>query len=204
MATLAIIGTAGRGEDGKRLASDPIMYLAEMKRAALDVAYRVGAKKLVSGGAAYADHIAIRMHLEDPSRFFLKLELPAELVKVDEGLGFKDTGERNPHTNPGGTANYYHRRFRDAVNKPGWSPFSDFTRTLPHILTEVRVTSGFLARNLVVAAEADHCLAMTFGEGPKVKDGGTAHTMTAFLKKGVGTSWHFDLNTLKLHEGAIV
>ncbi len=203
MARLAIIGTAGRGDDGKRLASDPERYLDAMMRAACKVVEETGATQLVSGGAAFSDHIAVLLFLEDAVKYSLELELPAKLVPHQMGLCFDDKGTRDFKGNAGGVSNHYHRLFRKAFSKtrPAWSPFLDFQHA--NQLATINVGTGFLERNLVVAGKADHCLAMTFGDKHTLKDGGTAHTMSNFLKRGVGTSWHLDLNTLKLYKGAI-
>lgn len=212
MSTLAIIGTAGRGSDGKRLASDPKLYLDTMKRAALKVAERVGATTLVSGGAAWADHIAVILFLLDSDRLNLELELPAPLGLSTAESVYEDNGQRDARTNPGGTANHYHRLFRRAIQSfdPDGCPFIDLALVRPsdHLpflrRAKITVTPGFLARNLVVASKADHVLAMTFGDGRLLKDGGTAHTMRHFLARNHGSSYHLDLNTLKLYEGAKV
>jgi hypothetical protein len=210
---LAIIGTAGRGTDGPQLASDPKTYIETMKRAALNVADRVGATTLISGGAAWADHIAVMLYLDHRDRFTLELELPSALGLCIPGQSiYEDDGSHNYVTNPGGTANYFHRRFTRASRSvyPHADSFMDLDSVRPsdHLLvsnrTKVAVTPGFLARNLIVAAKADHCLAMTFGNQRTLKDGGTAHTMTNFLVRGVGTAWHLDLNILKLYQNPIV
>lgn len=58
---LAIIGTAGRGTDAAKL-SGPL-YDA-MYRRTLDAMKAWGVRDLVSGGAAWADHLAVRAFLE--------------------------------------------------------------------------------------------------------------------------------------------
>jgi len=207
--SLAIIGSAGRNEDGARFASDadrpPAKYVAEMLRAAREAVDKTGATELVSGGAAWADHIAVMLFLEEPERFTLRLELPAELTEEKNGeRRYVDTGVRNFKTNPGGTANYYHELFQSAFSKAraGWSPFKDIATAARHANCTIRVTPGLHARNEKVAM-ADHCLAMTFGDGAQLKDGGTAHTMGLFTgRNDHGWGYHFDLNTLTLHTNA--
>lgn len=134
------------------------------------------------------------------------LELPAPLEVSGDGATFRDTGERSFVSNPGGTCNYYHRLFLRAAasGRPGWSPFNDFQAVRSHARVSIRVTHGLHARNHFVA-QADHCLAMTFGDGRQLKDGGTAHTMGLFLSRPErGQSFHLDLHTLRLHPGALV
>lgn len=204
---LAIIGTAGRKEDATRLASNPKLYYTRMLDCARYVAKLVGADTLVSGGAAWADMCAVLLFLEQPDSYKLELELPAELVSDSYvGCAYLDTGKRDWITNPGGTCNFYLRSYssqcRDFTDSS--FPWSELARAKAHSGASLRVTPGFKERNLKVA-KADHCLAMTFGEGAKLKDGGTAHTMGAFLaRKGHGRSFHFDLTTLRFYEGATI
>lgn len=216
MSKLAIIGTAGRGPDGKQLASDPERYLTRMLDAARKVSELTGATELISGGAAWADHVAVLLFLEDPLHYSIELEIPAALVSDGkEGCQYDDKGTGDFKNNPGGVSNHYHRLFKRAFAKTRaeWSPFIDFDSLhvnalnygVPDEKITINVGTGFLERNLVVAAKAHHCLAMTFGEGPRLKDGGTAHTMSNFLaKRDHGQAWHLDLNTLKLYPNATV
>lgn len=208
--TLAIIGTAGRGEDGPKLASNAEGYVDRMLAAARKVADLTKANHLVSGGAAWADHIAVLLFLSDPTRFTLQIEAPAEFVTSPSGgLEYVDTGERGKKAfiaNPGGTCNYYHHSFADALGatRQHWSPFLDFALVAGHPRATIRVTHGFDPRNALVA-ESKHALAMTFGQGATVKDGGTARTMKAFLSRADhGSAYHLDLSAMKLIPNARV
>lgn len=209
---LAIIGTAGRGPDGKQLATDPERYLTRMLDAARKVSELTGATELISGGAAWADHIAVLLFLENPEHYSIELELPAAFEP--DGVGgyrYHDKGTHDFKDNPGAVSNHYHKLFTKAVAKvrPRFSSFlhfADVEAVHVGLAAEVRtnVGTGFLERNLVVAAKAHHCLAMTFGNGRQLKDGGTAHTMSNFLaKRNHGDAYHLDLNTLKLYKDAI-
>lgn len=215
---LAIIGTAGRGEDGKRLASDPNNYIQRMLDAAKKVSEITGSTDLISGAAAWADHIAVLLFRDNPDKYSIELELASPLVSDGNcGYKFDDKGTGDFKNNCGAISNHYHKQFKKAFHKsrpswnpaPAWSPFDDFfalnCKRANHPEKVIfNVGTGFLERNLEVAQKADHCLAMTFGNGKRLKDGGTAHTMSNFLVKGMGTAWHLDLNTLKLYEGAVV
>ena len=206
MSKLAIIGTAGRGPDAKILASDPEHYLKRMMDAARKVSELTNSTELVSGGASWADHIAVLLFLEDLTHYTLELELPAPLVERGDDLQYYDKGTGDFKANPGAVSNHYHRLFKKAFTKTRtmWSPFKDFRSLEGVSRVKTTVTPGFLPRNLKVAEKADHVLAMTFGQGKRLKDGGTAHTMSAFLARGVGTAYHLDLNTLKLYANATV
>ena len=73
--------------------------MCEAGRAVLGVK---GCRRLVSGGAAWADHVAVTLALDgtvDPAA--LTLHLPA---------AFED-GRFDADTRDGGTANHYHRLF---------------------------------------------------------------------------------------------
>lgn len=203
MSRLAIIGTAGRGDDGKALTARTAEYYGRMLDAARKVAALTGSKALVSGGASWSDHVAVTLFLEDPNGYSLELELPERLDRLADGrLRFHDKGTGDFKGNPGAVSNHYHKRFAKAL---GHDPYEDFALALANEGCSSTVTFGFHARNLVVAAKADHLLAMTFGEGRKLKDGGTAHTTEAFLaRKDRGEAYHLDLNTLKLWPGATV
>lgn len=207
MTSLAIIGTAGRKEDAIKLAANAEYYYTRMLDCARHVAKLVGVDTLVSGGAAWSDFCAITLFLEDPLKYRLLLELPERLdVSSEHKRAYRDTGEVDWRTNPGGTSNHFLRAFSKQCHTfkgpffP-WTAYEDVSRNPGVVIT---VTKGFKERNLEVA-KADHCLAMTFGKGATLKDGGTAHTMSAFLARdGHGQAFHLDLNTLTLYKGARV
>jgi hypothetical protein len=177
-------------------------------RAAL---HHTGATTLVSGGAAWGDAVAVSLFLEDPARLSLVLELPADLVPVPGSAGafrFFENGKKGFVANPGGTLNYYHDPFNAEMVKthPGFSSYLDFGKVVKHPRASVHVGSdGLHGRNRRVAQAADHMLAMTFGHGMVVNDGGTAYTMKRFLAKGgEGQAFHLDLGQLKLFKNARV
>jgi hypothetical protein len=188
---LAIIGTAGRKEDGERLSG---LIYESMLTAARTVIKLEKITHLVSGGAAWADHVAVTIFIRDRKRpEKLTLHLPAIYDSL-KGQYF-DSGERDFISNPGGTANYYHKKFSQALQinslwelGEAWAACADFV-----------VTPGFKERNTKVANEADVLLAMTFGEGARVKDGGTADTVSKFLSLGKGSVYHYNLNDLSLY-----
>ena len=152
-----------------------------------------GPTHLVSGGAAWADHIAVNRFLNDCVQN-LTLHLPA-IFDALKGQ-YEDDGTVNYKTNPGGTANYYHRKFSDKCEIDSlWEVGEAWAQK-----AKIQITPGFLERNSKVAEEADILLAMTFGSGPKVKDGGTADTVRKFLSSGKKKVYHFDLNNLSLHD----
>lgn len=166
MKKVAIIGTAGRD---RRPELTKKLWNAMFRDAAswftLPNKY-----KLVSGGAAWADHLAVELFLASPDLFELELFLPAPL----KSSGVFE-GER---TTAGSISNWYHGMFSDKVG------FDSRKRillaggqgaTLHH--AEVGSPAIFFVRNAQVAAEAtDGVLAYTWGEGKEPADGGTLDT----------------------------
>jgi hypothetical protein len=164
---VAIIGTAGRKEDGAKLSKE--LYFKMCGRVHQILANLMQDEfedlTLVSGGAAWADHIAVSLYLAGYAGH-LVLHLPAD---YDNGK-FVEEGSRSP----GSTANYYHKLFSKKMGR----------NTLPAIQkaadlgASIRVNvNGFKARNSDVAADAkDGVIALTFGEGDTPKDGGTFDT----------------------------
>ena len=188
--TLAIVGTAGRKEDGKILSNKHFEAMClvadglidELKESNYPITH------LVSGGAAWADHVAVKLFL-DKKVPHLRLFMPAEF----EGGSFKDNGVNDPYKNPGGTANYYHKKFQTAAHINSLTQIQIAKAEGAELIT---VSKGFHARNALVA-KSDFILAMTFGNEHEVKDGGTAHTVKCYLdrvrKEGIfDKSFHYD------------
>ncbi len=63
MTTIAIVGSAGRGSDGDRLDAQVYGLIREAVRAEVCKLPRPWC--LVSGAAAYADHVAVDFFIED-------------------------------------------------------------------------------------------------------------------------------------------
>ena len=200
--SVAIIGTAGRGEDAAKLSRQ---VFDEMVQAAAGVLPFLpsGRVRLVSGGAAWADHVAVQLFLSDPNVFDLELHLPAPF-EAAEGK-FRDFQDargnsiRDWRTNPGGTSNYYHRAFSA---KLGRNSLLDLASAIKQG-AQVVVGDGFQDRNSGVA-QADAAIALTFGKASRLKDGGTSGTMGEFLALGRGQSWHIDLNNWEVFSPARV
>jgi len=166
--TIAIIGTAGRGSDADRLDARVYGLIREAVRTEVRKLPRPWC--LVSGGAAYADHVAVDFFTEDTADS-LTLHLPAPFVIG--GLG--ESSHFDERTESGRTANYYHRLFSGKLQASGALPssFDD----LAHVMewgASVFVHDGFHARNLFVG-RVDVLIAATFGRGSVPKDGGTKH-----------------------------
>lgn len=147
MTTVAIIGTAGRKDDAAKLDRRAWEMMLSM---AHNAAKRFNATTLVSGGAAWADHLAVRLHAEGVAPN-LTLHMPA---LFDKGQ-YLDTGFQSA----GGTANYYHRQFRKNAGVDG---LIEIMAALGRPGVRTTVSRGFKERNTLVAS-ADIVLAFTFG-----------------------------------------
>lgn len=170
---LGIIGTAGRKEDGDRLNGNS-GYWRTMLAISQAVVTILKPTELVSGGAAYADHVAIKFFLTAEANISrLTLHLPAELEKgkFKEGFDKFDAGR---------TANYYHSIFS---RNEGFDSLAEIYEAINQT-AEVHVNpSGFKARNTDVANSVDALLAFTFGSGEELKDSGTSDTWNKFLAR---------------------
>ncbi len=169
--TLAVIGTAGRGTDAVHLTKDTLILMFGVAQSFATLLY---ADRVVSGGAAWADSLAVSLYLRDivPN---LTLHLPAP-------FSFRAYDE----TDAGRTANRYHVR---AKMVHGLDSLDEIQQA---ILKGAQVTTEdgpgmapFFIRNAKVAADADVMLAFTYGvKGqPGLKDGGSADTMRTYLKR---------------------
>lgn len=165
--SVAVIGTAGRDKT-KPMTLD--LWCAMWH----DACFRFPAGKefkLVSGGAPWADHLAISLFNSDKVGK-LTVHLSAPLVKKGRLWVFE--GEKGTS---GGAENYYHDMFTEATSIDG-------RREIAHALqkgakvTFQKAAPGYRAmftRNDLIAKEADAVLAYTFGEKEPPSDSGTRH-----------------------------
>jgi hypothetical protein len=164
--TIALIGTAGRKEDGRKLTKeswDQLLADAEQRVRPEDT--------LVSGGAAWADHIAVRLFLDGKVKG-LKLFLPSE-VAWDHGWF------AGPPKSAASAAQYYHEQFSKVIGTNSIRDLLDAINKGAEVEYEPS-SQGYKAmfdRNKKVAAAADSSLAYTFGPSKsRPKDGGTLDT----------------------------
>lgn len=220
---VAVIGTAGRQDDAAKINAS--LYAAMEA----DLAERIARIRatypqrricLVSGGAAVADHLAVRAHLAGLSDS-LTLHLPAPFEPQDQGDdAVKTFRENRGRQDAGRTANHYHRQFGISVFDDWTQPFAEIARAIApqagdrHAPAHVVVTPGFKQRNSKVAEEADLLIAYTFGSrrppvedgissgseafadpaAAGLKDGGTADTYAKAWK--CEAKWHVSLSWL--------
>jgi len=131
---IAVIGTAGRRTDAKRI--NRALYDA-MYEHLLAAIREWDVSAAVSGGAAVADHLAVRAFLEGAVSS-LHLFLPAEFKErryVPDGSA--------PY-NPGATSNRYHQAFSEAC---GINSLSEIAQAIEcGAITDVH--PGFHTRNM--------------------------------------------------------
>ncbi len=176
---LAIIGTAGRD---RFPGPDWEWATQECKKQVL-LAKQYGFDTLVSGGAAWADALAVSFYL-DGLMPFLEVYLPAQTGRAFD------------------TMRYYHNKqlyagcgnpFRDLVAAEREGARLEWLET-SHGLQDFKI------RNQKVADRADAVIALTYGEGNGVRDGGTMDTVQKFLKRGVRPHvGHIDLSTHEVY-----
>lgn len=172
VATVAIIGTAGRKDDADKLDAKLFEHMVECaERIIVDGLGQSSwsSIRLVSGGAAGADHVAVRL-FQRHAESGLCLHLPAEWK---DGQAC-DTGENDWRTNPGRTMNQLHKAFSKRVGCDSLKEIADAKGAT------IVSHQGFHARNTHVA-KANYLIAFTFGESwNEPKDGGTMDTWKKF------------------------
>ena len=123
---------------------------------------------LISGGAAWADHIAVALFLQNIVEH-LTLHLPAPFTGRFVG----------PQMSAGNAANYYHDRFSKVIGEDSLAQIAEAaTKPNCHGTFEPAAIgyAAMFARNQKVATGCDALLAYTFGTGDNPADGGTRNT----------------------------
>lgn len=200
--TFAVVGTAGRKDDAAKLSLQHFNAMCVVASGLIDQFkennYEI--THLVSGGAAWADHVAVKLFLQKKAPH-LRLFLPCEW---DNGA-FKDTGSDDFKTNPGRTANRLHKQFQ---NRTHINSLTEIQIAKSEGAELIEIAKGFYARNALVA-KSDFLLAITYGNEREVKDGGTAHTVGCYLNRVrkeriFDKSFHYDLTSGNIFVGCKV
>lgn len=168
MPTLAVIGTAGRNGTGARLTAAHFEAMCDATRRMCQTLDAPLA--LVSGGAAWADHVAVTLFLQGHVDR-LVLCLPAPWVR----------GKFSQLARDGVTANKLHQEFHARAHVNGLRDLDEAIRRGATVV----VKDGFLARNCEIARHATHMLAFVHG---LPVSGGTGHTWSRFGAKGPRTA----------------
>lgn len=183
---VAVVGSAGRLDDAARIG--PGLWRAVLERAGSWTKVLQGsasAVHLVSGGSAFADHLAVRLFLDGRAEG-LTLHLPAAFDR--EARRFA-----GGPASPGTRLNALHEAFAQAAGVPSLAELAEAIGRRASVTA--RAHDGFEARNRAIAADCETLVAFTFG--PKsfdvrpgrqgwrdaaragLKAGGTAHTWEA-------------------------
>lgn len=179
MNRIAIIGTAGRDKT-KPMTLALWNWMLDEARSHMPVHAHV-----VSGGAAWADHLAVALFLEG-SAHELTLHLPAP---------FRNGKFDGPSSSSASAANYYHERFSNVIGVDSLAQIDAVADMDPvHGSFEPAAYGygGMFARNAKVAT-CERMLAFTFGPGSVPADGGTLDTWN----KCRGNRIHVSLPYLK-------
>lgn len=192
MVRVAIVGTAGRKGDGPKMSR--ALYGA-MLREAWDFLCEefedFTQVKLVSGGAAWADHVAVSLYRlgQQRNRPFAGLELHFPCPFINSRF----VGYTPKQSRVASVAMHYHRIFSTKVNV---GSLRSLQRAIDEEDVEYTVSEGFFARNSKVA-DCDVILAFTWGEGTLPKDGGTRNTWD---QSRAPVKRHFPLSALEVNE----
>jgi len=185
MIKISIIGTAGRKHDISKL--DKMIY-SKMVSKVRDLVNEIikinnlTQFELVSGGAAWTDHIAISLFKEfDNDK--LTLYFPCQWDNdrhCFQSNGYRDTGN---------IANYYHTLFS---NKMGYNTLEEIHQIVHNNKVSIICYNGFHNRNTYVA-QSDVIIALTFNNDNIPNDGGTLDT---WKKSKASLKIHININEL--------
>jgi hypothetical protein len=197
--TIGIIGTAGRGTDAEKLNISTYNSCIRNVREVID---RYTPTALVSGGAAWADHIAVGFYLAGRVND-LFLHLPAHFSTMR--VRFDNNNRCAPLKNPAQTANFYHQKFSEKCKIDSLGQIYNAFKNG----AVAKEYDGFFERNTEVAKQADIMIACTFGDKEHLKDGGTADTMKKYFvhceaNNKPKLAYHYDFNTQTMYRKAVV
>ena len=184
--TVTIIGTAGRKEDACKMDKDIYDKMVKASMYVIETHFKLKMETvtLVSGGAAWSDHVAVKLYNMNKVKDLI-LYLPCEW---EQGK-YRDTGERDWKVNPGRTSNYYHEQFSKKIGENTLEQIELAYKKGAKIITQY---NGFHNRNSKVA-QSDYVIAFTWGEDNEPKEGGTLFTW----KLCNGYKVHLPLNLVK-------
>eukprot|EP00731_Ephydatia_muelleri_P036089 Em0200g8a len=183
MTRVSIVGTAGRGPDFAKMSKDIYRRTFQKAKDVITNVFKLelGAVELVSGGAAWSDHIAVQLFLlGDIGSLTLYLPCPWD----DSKSQFLESGSKR---SPGTISNTLHRMFSSVVKEDSLKQINDAIQ----VGAVTQVHNGFLKRNCSVA-KSEYLVAFTWGKGSVPKEGGTLNTWM----KCKGRKVHIPLDSL--------
>lgn len=169
---VGVVGSAGR--DGTYT---PVLF-ARMEACLRTFLSQFTGVTLVSGGAAGADHLVVRLSENYPGIIYG----PCAWT----GTRYEDNGSPDWRVNPGRLANRYHEQFARTTGIPS---LAELQAAIDSGRVKYIPGSGFHQRNGFIAA-CDVLIAFTFSPGPAPTSGGSADTW----KKCSGVKFHVSLS----------
>jgi hypothetical protein len=204
---IAVVGTSGRQEAGARLVAADFSAMVERVSRSVrptDV--------LISGGAAWADHVAVQLFL-DGKVGGLVLHLPGELMmKEVPGETPRMQFDNGGFMTSGSTANLYHDQFatalglqpgdtiaqlQQAIDKGAVVTFGNGASPTRSNDTEI---SSFIARNRWIAQDATRAMVtLSFDPTPNgPNDGGSGHAVREHKRWNPGAKQlHLDIRQIR-------
>ena len=143
--------------------------------------------QLISGGAAWCDHIAVHLYLKHPETS-LMLHFPCKWDTNNKN--YVDNGKSHWAVNPGHLANLYHESFQRKIGQNTLSQIQKAVDCGAQIHDNYK---GFHDRNTIVGI-CDYLIAFTFSHNPQPNGGGTADT---WKKSSSTKKVHFCINNLE-------
>lgn len=199
---IGIIGCAGRQDDGKKI--QPYHYTVAFNYVKKKITEEVSPAEhitLVSGGAAWMDHVAIGLFKDEQfckDRKSLELHLPCKWDYDNHRYlqtGYKGTGDR---------ANYLHQQF--SLKMTNQSSVKATLQSIHEMLSNPSCThfvyNGFHERNLGTG-QVDWLIAFTFGDKssvcPQGSDGWDNRELAGLKDGGTTHCWEHSSAPSKIH-----
>lgn len=184
--TVSIIGSAGRGEDQTKVNRHVYTGMISKAEEIIEKRWKLdwSCVTLVSGGAAFADHVAVTLSKKHGCKLILHLPAPFKDGK------YLEIARRSDPYNSGKVSNFWHRKFSKSCGIDSLKEFQSVIDTGAEITVS---ESGFHDRNNMVA-KSDRMIAFTFKEGDTPKAGGT---MDTWKKSSSGYKIHVSLCSLE-------
>ena len=187
---LAVVGVSGQDPlDKKKLCKEHMEYMIENVYCYIEnVLHRKPSDIiLVSGGSAWADHIAVLLYLKGEFSG-IELYLPSR---------FDPKQKKYINTHEGRTLNQLHTECQE---KTGLNVFEDLTKTVSRKAVKVTIKRRFLARNTLIAKNCDHLIAFTFNPDSPIKGG----TFDTWKKTTHQNKTNFDLSLMPINKSKVV
>jgi len=166
---VAIIGTAGRNEDGVKMSEMTFKWMMTEAKRIITEEWKLSMDSitLVSGGSAWADHVAVMLYL-DPLNTFRGLDvyMPSPLVETPTPK------YESKSSNPGYMLNVYHEKFS---KKMGRNTLRDIVTAKNKGAMLHSSKRTFFDRNTQIAKNCNFLLAFTWGDASP-PPGGTKNT----------------------------